>query len=77
MVEYNAYIAILAKELPIRIDKVIDRIREKYSKEIFETRITGDKTHNEHCNRAIGMVGHHFAKHLGWINVLKIINDKY
>lgn len=66
-----------AASIDDRIQEVIDEIKCVVSKERIERRLSGIKTNNEPCNKAVGVVGYHYATSLGWINVLEKINQYY
>ena len=71
--EHEAFIVALRAELPIRIAKVEDRIKEVITAEEIKTRLDYDMQTNEICNRAVGIVDYKYAKHLGWMLVLRTI----
>lgn len=59
------------KLLPERIIEVKSKILEiENIIKLIDQRLRGDKTNNETCNKAVGIVGYGFAKYLGWMKVL-------
>lgn len=75
MDELKQYQYNLISELPIRIKEVAPKIKDIITAGDIEKRLQKDMTTNEVCNKAVGIVGYQFAKHLGWMNVLQTINN--
>lgn len=59
------------------LQNAMPKIRQIIIKEDITKRLNGDLSTNEICNRAVGLVGYHYAKHLGWLTILRNINKKY
>jgi hypothetical protein len=75
--EYEQFKADLLNSLPNRIIEVAEKIKAVVTKESVQSRLEAFTTQeiNEDCNRAIGFVGYEYAKNLGWMNVLRKINE--
>ena len=63
------------KTLSEKIILNIEKIKLFLTKEQIELRIAGDKSKNEICNKAVGIIGYSYAKYLGWINVISEIKS--
>jgi len=70
--KYQNFCTELLATLEIRITEVAEKIKKVVTIED----INDYKKNNEICNKAVGIVGYEFAKHLGWTNVLKTIKKQ-
>lgn len=75
--ERDSIIIDMARNFTTDIINAMPKIRSIISKEEIETRLNNDMSTNEKCNRAVGLVGYNYAKHFGWVNVLRQINKIY
>jgi len=72
---YKSICTDMLAKLPARCAEVKERISEIITVEQIDALRTGDKSLNELCNRAVGVVGYDFAKHLSWHTVLREIRN--
>ena len=72
---YKSMCADMLAKLPTRCTDVKDRVSEVITIEQIDTFRDGDKSLNELCNRAVGIVGYDYAKHLSWHTVLREIRN--
>ena len=76
--EWDSKVTEKKEMLPIRINEVISKVSEiENIKTLISKRLDGDKSNNEICNKAVGIVGYGFAKYLGWMYVLGAIFKYY
>lgn len=71
---YQAEYLELKNYLKSRIIEVSEKLNTLLLFDSAYSRLEGDLTHNEACNRAVGIVGYRYAKFLGWKNVLREIS---
>lgn len=72
---YKSMCADMLIKLPARCIEVKDRVSAIITFEQIDSFRDGDKSLNELCNRAVGIVGYDFAKHLSWHTVLREIRN--
>ena len=72
---YKAMCADMLAKLPARCAEVKDRVSEIITVAQIDAFRAGDKSLNELCNRAVGIVGYDYAKHLSWHTVLREIRN--
>lgn len=63
----------LTNQLPLAVLEVMPKLQSMDLAVCFADR----KSHNEKLNKAVGLVGYHFAKWLGWNNVVNEIEKQY
>ena len=74
----EAYISMCADmlaKLPTRCAEVKERVSAVITIEQIDAFRNWDKSLNELCNRAVGIVGYDYAKHLSWHTVLREIRN--
>jgi predicted regulator of amino acid metabolism with ACT domain len=59
------------------LTSAMPKIRQIITKEEIANRLYKDMTTNGICNRAVGLVGYHYAKQFGWTVILKRIYANY
>lgn len=72
---YKSMCADMLAKLPARCTDVKDRVSAIITVEQIDAFRDGDKSLNELCNRAVGIVGYDYAKHISWHTVLREIRN--
>jgi hypothetical protein len=72
---YKLMCADILLKLPARCAEVKERVSAVITIEQIDAFKSGDKSLNELCNRAVGIVGYDYAKHLSWHTVLREIRN--
>ncbi len=72
---YRSMCTDMLAKLPSRCAEVKERVSAVITIEQIDTFRDGDKSLNELCNRAVGIVGYDYAKHLSWHTVLREIRN--
>lgn len=72
---YRSMCADMLAKLPTRCAEVKERVSAVITIEQIGAFRDGEKSLSELCNRAVGIVGYDYAKHLSWHTVLREIRN--